>query len=96
MFAFFVSLFPFYLFKQEEVRAHFNCPLLEGAELEDQGEDGTLLTHWEKRIFEVNLINDHSLFLFTSSYVTKSNKSNLFEFSALSAFHLSSKQTLTE
>ncbi|CAG0880548.1 unnamed protein product [Darwinula stevensoni] len=36
----------------EEVRAHFNCPLLEGAELEDQGQEGTALTHWEKRIFE--------------------------------------------
>ncbi|XP_033218855.1 leishmanolysin-like peptidase isoform X2 [Belonocnema kinseyi] len=37
---------------REEVRAHFNCKLLEGAELEDQGEDGTALTHWEKRVFE--------------------------------------------
>ncbi|XP_050546786.1 leishmanolysin-like peptidase [Daktulosphaira vitifoliae] len=36
----------------EEVRKHFNCSFLEGAELEDQGEDGTALTHWEKRIFE--------------------------------------------
>lgn len=38
---------------QKEVRAHFKCPDLEGAELEDQGEDGTALTHWEKRVFEV-------------------------------------------
>lgn len=36
----------------EEVRNHFNCSKLEGAELEDQGEDGTILTHWEKRVFE--------------------------------------------
>ncbi|CAL8120069.1 unnamed protein product [Orchesella dallaii] len=36
----------------QEVRRHFNCPDLEGAELEDQGEEGTALTHWEKRIFE--------------------------------------------
>lgn len=36
----------------EEVRKHFNCPDLEGAELEDQGEEGTALTHWEKRAFE--------------------------------------------
>nr|CAD7589812.1 unnamed protein product [Timema genevievae] len=36
----------------EEVRRHFNCPILEGAELEDQGEEGTALTHWEKRVFE--------------------------------------------
>uniref|UniRef100_T1JG38 Leishmanolysin-like peptidase n=1 Tax=Strigamia maritima TaxID=126957 RepID=T1JG38_STRMM len=37
---------------QKEVRRHFNCPTLEGAELEDQGGEGTELTHWEKRIFE--------------------------------------------
>ncbi|KFM57462.1 Leishmanolysin-like peptidase, partial [Stegodyphus mimosarum] len=37
---------------QKEVRKHFNCLYLEGAELEDQGEDGTVLTHWEKRLFE--------------------------------------------
>eukprot|EP00095_Tigriopus_kingsejongensis_P010307 maker-scaffold148_size310697-snap-gene-2.12 protein:Tk10307 transcript:maker-scaffold148_size310697-snap-gene-2.12-mRNA-1 annotation:"conserved hypothetical protein" len=36
----------------EEVRRHFDCPTLEGAELEDQGGDGTALTHWEKRIFQ--------------------------------------------
>ncbi|BFZ22523.1 hypothetical protein BsWGS_25562 [Bradybaena similaris] len=35
-----------------EVQKHFNCSLLEGAELEDQGIDGTVLTHWEKRVFE--------------------------------------------
>ena len=36
----------------QEVRRHFNCSTLEGAELEDQGEIGTKLTHWEKRVFE--------------------------------------------
>lgn len=36
----------------KEVRRHFNCSTLEGAELEDQGEIGTKLTHWEKRVFE--------------------------------------------
>lgn len=36
----------------EEVRKHFNCSKLEGAELEDQGGDGTALTHWEKRLFQ--------------------------------------------
>lgn len=36
----------------EEVRNHFNCSKLEGAELEDQGGEGTALTHWEKRILE--------------------------------------------
>ena len=35
-----------------EVRAHFNCSKLEGAELENQGEDGTYLSHFEKRLFE--------------------------------------------
>lgn len=35
-----------------EVRDYFNCSKLEGAELEDQGEEGTALTHWEKRVFE--------------------------------------------
>ena len=43
------------LCSKEEVRQHFNCPTLEGAELEDQGVVGTSLTHWEKRIFEVNI-----------------------------------------
>jgi hypothetical protein len=37
----------------EEVRRHFGCEDLEGAELEDQGEEGTAMTHWEKRVFEV-------------------------------------------
>ena len=36
------------------MQRHFNCSDLEGAELEDQGVDGTALTHWEKRIFEVS------------------------------------------
>ncbi|CAG9768000.1 unnamed protein product [Ceutorhynchus assimilis] len=35
-----------------EARNYFNCTELEGAELEDQGEEGTALTHWEKRVFE--------------------------------------------
>lgn len=37
----------------QEVRDHFGCDQLEGAELEDQGGEGTALTHWEKRILEV-------------------------------------------
>ncbi|KAK3597036.1 hypothetical protein CHS0354_022044 [Potamilus streckersoni] len=36
----------------KEVRRHFNCSTLEGAELEDQGLNGTAITHWEKRVFE--------------------------------------------
>ena len=37
---------------QREVRRHFGCDDLEGAELENQGGEGTALTHWEKRLFE--------------------------------------------
>jgi len=37
---------------KKEAQKHFNCPDLEGAELENQGGEGTALTHWEKRIFE--------------------------------------------
>ena len=54
---------------REEVRKHFGCDQLSGAELEDQGEEGTALTHWEKRLFEneamtgthtqVGIMNDH-------------------------------------
>jgi len=40
----------------EEVRRHFGCDDLEGAELEDQGEEGTAMTHWEKRVFEVSFL----------------------------------------
>ncbi|XP_053420475.1 leishmanolysin-like peptidase isoform X1 [Nycticebus coucang] len=36
----------------EEARKHFNCPLLEGMELENQGGMGTELNHWEKRLLE--------------------------------------------
>lgn len=35
-----------------EVRKHFRCPKLEGAEIENQGGTGTEFTHWEKRLFE--------------------------------------------
>ncbi len=37
-----------------EVRYHFGCGSMEGAELENQGAEGTVLTHWEKRLFEVS------------------------------------------
>ncbi|XP_077305874.1 leishmanolysin-like peptidase [Lithobates pipiens] len=36
----------------DEVRRHFNCPILEGMELENQGGMGTELNHWEKRLLE--------------------------------------------
>ncbi|NXU77946.1 LMLN peptidase, partial [Oreotrochilus melanogaster] len=36
----------------EEARKHFNCPIVEGMELENQGGMGTELNHWEKRLLE--------------------------------------------
>ncbi|XP_068185627.1 leishmanolysin-like peptidase isoform X2 [Antennarius striatus] len=36
----------------EEARRHFDCPILEGMELENQGGTGTELNHWEKRLLE--------------------------------------------
>ncbi|XP_025233514.1 leishmanolysin-like peptidase isoform X2 [Theropithecus gelada] len=36
----------------EEARKHFDCPVLEGMELENQGGMGTELNHWEKRLLE--------------------------------------------
>nr|XP_020635222.1 leishmanolysin-like peptidase isoform X2 [Pogona vitticeps] len=35
-----------------EARKHFDCPILEGMELENQGGMGTELNHWEKRLLE--------------------------------------------
>ncbi|CAK9304546.1 unnamed protein product [Gordionus sp. m RMFG-2023] len=35
-----------------EARSHFNCSTLKGVELENQGNYGTAMTHWEKRILE--------------------------------------------
>lgn len=34
-----------------EVRAHFNCSEVVGAELENQGSPGSSAVHWEKRVF---------------------------------------------
>ena len=44
-----------------EARSYFNCSELEGAELEDQGEEGTVLTHWEKRVFEVEILSHRKI-----------------------------------
>lgn len=41
------------VFVQEEARKHFDCPVLEGMELENQGGTGTEFNHWEKRLLEV-------------------------------------------
>ncbi|RCN25520.1 hypothetical protein ANCCAN_28767 [Ancylostoma caninum] len=37
---------------REEARNYFKCPDLEGAEIENQGAEGTAGCHWEKRVFE--------------------------------------------
>ena len=47
--------------QQREVRDHFNCPTMRGAELENQGGHGVALYHWEKRIFGVRLRDYPSL-----------------------------------
>ena len=65
---------------QREVRAHFGCPSLEGGELEDQGINGTALTHWEKRVFEVLIHSPHhcsrpSVRLLTNVCVSQNTKS---------------------
>ena len=50
-------IFLLYCFQhKEEVRKHFNCSTLEGAELEDQGSSGTAGSHWEKRVFWVRIL----------------------------------------
>lgn len=33
-----------------KAREHFDCPYLDGVEIEDQGGNGTARSHWEKRI----------------------------------------------
>lgn len=36
-----------------KAREHFQCPTLNGAELEDEGGPGTAGSHWESRTFQV-------------------------------------------
>lgn len=44
-------------------REHFDCPTLDGAEIEDGGGSGTALSHWEARVFNtefmIGYIKDH-------------------------------------
>lgn len=42
---------------RREVRAHFACPDLEGADLEDDGGRGSAGSHWEARLFQGELMN---------------------------------------
>ena len=39
---------------QREARNHFDCPTLNGLELENLGGDGTQYSHWKKRLVEVS------------------------------------------
>lgn len=54
-----------------EAQRHFDCDELEGAELEDQGGEGTALTHWEKRVLEVRVRVYYLLYMIKSPF--KSN-----------------------
>jgi hypothetical protein len=40
---------------QAVVREHFQCSSMVGAELEDDGGEGTAGSHWEQRLFEGKL-----------------------------------------
>lgn len=42
---------------KEEAQKHFQCSLLEGAEIEDYMSEGTALSHLEKRIYEDELMS---------------------------------------
>lgn len=42
------------LCQQDEARQHFNCSTLAGVELENQGQQGTVLNHFEKRVLGVS------------------------------------------
>lgn len=39
---------------QEEARKHFNCPNLDGVDIENEGGQGTVGTHFEKRVVGVS------------------------------------------
>ena len=65
---------------REEVRKHYNCNKLSGAELEDQGEEGTALTHWEKRLFEVRKLNHTNHLYFRIMFHYYNNKQNTHTF----------------
>ena len=41
---------------KSEGKAHFDCKDLEGVELENQGDSGTALQHWEKRVLGVSSV----------------------------------------
>ena len=42
---------------QREARRHFDCPTLNGMELENLGPPGTAFTHWKKKLVEVSFMD---------------------------------------
>ena len=54
---------PSILAPQEVAQNHFNCPDLEGMEVENQGGSGTAISHWEKRLVEVHFHSNWSFLL---------------------------------
>nr|CDJ95402.1 Peptidase M8 domain containing protein [Haemonchus contortus] len=54
----------------EEARRHFNCSTLEGAELENQGVSLAPGNHWEKRVFENELLSSTATQVFALSRLT--------------------------
>ncbi|VDL83343.1 unnamed protein product [Nippostrongylus brasiliensis] len=53
-----------------EVRKYFNCPDLEGAELEDQLGPGTQGVHWEKRVLENEAMSGVATQVYAMSRIT--------------------------
>ena len=54
-----LSLAIWHLFAfQREARRHFDCPTLNGMELENMGGSGTKNFHWKKRLVEVCYTED--------------------------------------
>lgn len=43
----------------QEARAHFDCPTLAGAPLEDQGGEGSVDSHWEYQLFQVRVLGTY-------------------------------------
>ncbi|VDP44413.1 unnamed protein product [Heligmosomoides polygyrus] len=55
---------------REEARKYFNCPTLEGAEVENQGGPGTTGSHWEKRVLENEAMSGVATQVYAVSRIT--------------------------
>lgn len=55
---------------REEARKYFNCPTLEGAEIENQGGPGTAGSHWEKRVLENEAMSGVATQVYAVSRIT--------------------------